>query len=106
MRGRAWLLQSDWLVRVERRVDGKLLLRRSRPPVQSSVPRQGTSLPSAALGHTAAPVSLERPPSPRQRRQGAKDSTFTHGRLEGLEDRDSPVFRVCDGVNDGVVDSR
>lgn len=45
-----WLLQSDWLVRVERRVDWKLLLlNRSRPVRQSNTPRKGTYLLSADL---------------------------------------------------------
>lgn len=40
LRGRLWLLHSDWLVRVDRRVDWKLLLpNRSLPDMQSSVPR-------------------------------------------------------------------
>lgn len=40
MRGLTWLLQSDWLVRVERRVEWKLLLlSRSLAVMQSSAPR-------------------------------------------------------------------
>lgn len=45
-----WLLQSDWLVRVERRVDWKLLLlNRSRPVMQSNRPSKGTYFLSADL---------------------------------------------------------
>lgn len=40
LRGLTWLRQSDWLVRVERRVEWKLLLpSRSRALRQSSAPR-------------------------------------------------------------------